>query len=86
MNIDSIQRLLLLQSRLLCIYLSLFKIDLGKVSGSVGKFFGVECDLAKDEDIQKMFNWIKNHPELGQVDVCICNAGQIIMKSALRIS
>ena len=49
--------------------------DLAKASGSGGKFFGVECDLDKDEDIRKMFDWIRNHPELGQVDVCVANAG-----------
>jgi len=61
----------------------LLKIELEKTSGSGGKFFGVECDLDKDEDIQKMFNLIKNHPELGRVDVCICNAGQLLIKSDL---
>ena len=49
--------------------------ELEKSSGSRGKFFGFECDLDKDEDIRRMFDWIQNHPELGQVDVCICNAG-----------
>ena len=49
--------------------------DMAKVSGSGGKFYGTECDLDNDADIRKMFDWIKNHPDLGQVDVCICNAG-----------
>ena len=57
--------------------------DLAKASGSGGKFFGVECDLDKDEDIRKMFDWIRNHPELGQVDVCVANAGLPLKFSCL---
>ena len=62
-------------------YLSFVITELEKKSGSGGKFFGIECDLDKDEDIQKMFDWIKNHPELGQIDVCICNAGIFLINT-----
>ncbi len=62
--------------------------ELEKKSGSGGKFFGIECDLDKDEDIRKMFDWIKNHPELGHVDVCICNAGTcfIIIRVNIKVN
>ena len=46
-----------------------------EATGSGGRFFAAECDLGKDDDIRKTFDWIRNHPDLGQVDVCICNAG-----------
>lgn len=59
----------------------IFWTELEKKSGSGGKFFGIECDLDKDEDIRNMFEWIKNHPELGQVDVCICNAGKFLLNN-----
>ena len=44
-------------------------------AGTGGRFFAAECDLSKDEDIRRTFDWIRNHPDLGQVDVCVCNAG-----------
>ena len=62
-------------------YLSFVITELEKKSSSGGKFFGIECDLDKDEDIRKMFDWIKNHPELGQIDVCICNAGIFLINT-----
>ena len=31
--------------------------------------------MEQDAEIRNMFDWIRNNPELGQVDVCICNAG-----------
>ena len=52
-----------------------FKSELSIVSGSGGKFFGFECDLEKEGDIRNLFDQIEKHPELGHVDVCICNAG-----------
>ncbi len=61
---------------------------MAKASGSGGQFFGVECDLDKDEDIRAMFDWIRQHPDLGQVDVCICNAGNegLISRSWISIA
>lgn len=44
-----------------------------KNSGSAGEVFPVECDLRKEEDILKMFRFIKE--ELGGVDLCVNNAG-----------
>jgi NAD(P)-dependent dehydrogenase (short-subunit alcohol dehydrogenase family) len=52
-------------------------------SGSGGKFFGIECDLEKDEDIRKMFESIKNNQDLGRVDVCICNAGLFVISKSM---
>ncbi len=53
--------------------------DLATESGSGGKFYGVECDLERDDDIKNLFDFIRNHAELGQVDVCICNAGDFLV-------
>ena len=52
-----------------------FPAELSGTSGSGGKFFGLQCDMEQDAEIRNMFDWIRNNPELGQVDVCICNAG-----------
>jgi NAD(P)-dependent dehydrogenase (short-subunit alcohol dehydrogenase family) len=35
----------------------------------------MQCDLENVDEIQKMFEWIENEPELGRVDVCVPNAG-----------
>ena len=50
---------------------------MAKAAGTCGQFFAAECDLDLEEDIWRTFDWIRNHPDLGQVDVCICNAGEI---------
>jgi NAD(P)-dependent dehydrogenase (short-subunit alcohol dehydrogenase family) len=50
-------------------------LEKAEASGSGGRFFAAECDLGSDDDIKKTFQWIRDHPDLGQVDVCICNAG-----------
>ena len=31
--------------------------------------------MSKEDEVEKMFDWIENHPDLGRVDVCIPNAG-----------
>lgn len=41
-------------------------------SGS-GRIYARKCDVASEEDLLEMFDWIRN--ELGGVDVLICNAG-----------
>merc|ERR1712029_363809 len=39
------------------------------------KIWPYQCDVSKEDEVEKMFDWIENHPDLGQVDVCIPNAG-----------
>lgn len=34
-----------------------------------------QCDVANEDDVNKMFQWIENNPSLGRVDICIPNAG-----------
>ena len=38
-------------------------------------FYPFKCDLQKEDEINQMFQWIEEHPELGSIDVCIPNAG-----------
>jgi len=40
-----------------------------------GKLYAYKCDLSSEEDIRGLFKWIEEHSELGQVDVCVNNAG-----------
>ena len=40
-----------------------------------------KCDLSNTKNVQDMFEWIENHPELGKVDICVCNAGKPMAKS-----
>jgi len=40
-----------------------------------GKLYARQCDLEQESDIRDLFQWIENNKELGQVDVCINNAG-----------
>ena len=35
----------------------------------------LQCDVANEDDVTQMFEWIENNPNLGKVDVCIPNAG-----------
>ncbi|XP_017876987.2 farnesol dehydrogenase-like, partial [Ceratina calcarata] len=44
--------------------------ELGK-----GKFYPLECDVRKEEDILKVFQWVQK--ELGGVDILVNNAGVI---------
>merc|ERR1719458_2396565 len=34
-----------------------------------------QCDVANENDVNQMFEWIENNPDLGKVDICIPNAG-----------
>ena len=45
-----------------------------------------KCDMAKTDEIKKMFDWIENHKELEKVDVCICNAGIELHKTLSIVS
>ena len=38
-------------------------------------FYPFKCDLQKEDEINSMFQWIHDHPDLGAIDVCIPNAG-----------
>lgn len=40
-----------------------------------GKFYARECDITKNEDVEKTLNWVKEN--LGSIDVLINNAGVI---------
>ncbi|XP_033212331.1 3-alpha-hydroxycholanate dehydrogenase (NADP(+))-like [Belonocnema kinseyi] len=40
-----------------------------------GKFYALECDIAKEEDATKIFNWGKNN--LGSAHVLVNNAGTV---------
>jgi len=39
------------------------------------KIHAYKCDVGNEEEVAKMFDWIESHPDLGQVDVCVPNAG-----------
>ncbi|ODM90321.1 Dehydrogenase/reductase SDR family member 11 [Orchesella cincta] len=43
-----------------------------------------KCDVSKDEELEKMFEWIENHH--GGVDVCVNNAGFSYDKPLLEIT
>ena len=45
-----------------------------------------QCDLADISSVQSMFEWIKNHPDLGRLNICICNAGFAIAKPLTELS
>lgn len=37
--------------------------------------FPYKCDLSNDEEVEQMFDWIHDNPELGRIDICVANAG-----------
>ena len=37
--------------------------------------FILQCDVGNENDVNQMFEWIENNPDLGKVDICIPNAG-----------
>ena len=39
------------------------------------KLYAYECDLNQTANIEAMFQWINDHPDLGHVDLCVANAG-----------
>jgi len=46
-----------------------------QLKGEQGRLYSRRCDVAEENQIREMFNWIEEHPDLGRVDVCINNAG-----------
>lgn len=34
-----------------------------------------KCDVSKEDEVGKLFEWVEAHPDLGKVDVCVPNAG-----------
>jgi NADP-dependent 3-hydroxy acid dehydrogenase YdfG len=48
------------------------------------QYFSYQLDLNDTEAIAEMFKWIENHPQLGGVDVCVCNAGTVFSNSLLE--
>ncbi|CAL8135347.1 unnamed protein product [Orchesella dallaii] len=48
-----------------------------------GKLIAYKCDLAKPDEIEKMFTWVKAN--YGGVDVMINNAGTSVMKPILEM-
>ncbi|XP_017760260.1 PREDICTED: farnesol dehydrogenase-like [Eufriesea mexicana] len=55
----------------------LFSTEIGK-----NKFYPIECDVTKEEDILKAFKWVEK--ELGGVDVLVNNAGINTMKPIIE--
>ncbi|CAK9805443.1 Farnesol dehydrogenase [Anthophora plagiata] len=47
------------------------QVEIGK-----NKFYPIECDVTKEQDIVKAFNWVEK--ELGGVDILVNNAGLAI--------
>ena len=41
-----------------------------------GRFFAVECDVAKEEDVTRIFQWVKKN--LNNVHVLVNNAGIVM--------
>lgn len=44
-----------------------------------GKFYPMECDITKNEDVVKSLNWVKKN--FGYIDVLVNNAGVLYLKS-----
>lgn len=44
----------------------------------------LQCDLRNDKEVEDMFQWIKDEPGLGRIDVCVANAGISPDKSLLE--
>ena len=40
-----------------------------------GSIYPYKCDVSDKDQVEKMFAWIESNPELGQVDICVANAG-----------
>ena len=45
-----------------------------------------KCDMSNAEEVLAMFNYIETNADLGQVDVCICNAGLALGKPLSLLS
>ncbi|CAG7838082.1 unnamed protein product [Allacma fusca] len=52
--------------------------------GYVDKLLSYKCDIAKEDEIEKMFQWIEE--KVGGVDVCINNAGIAVAEPLLGIA
>lgn len=48
------------------------------------KIYAYKCDVGNDNEVEKMFEWIESHPDLGQVDVCVPNAGFTYQESLME--
>ncbi|ODM87480.1 Dehydrogenase/reductase SDR family member 11 [Orchesella cincta] len=48
-----------------------------------GKLIPYKCDISKDDELEKMFEWIKIHQG---VDVCVNNAGFTFAKPLLEMT
>jgi len=55
-------------------------ISLGSFSG---KFFPRQCNIEIESEIRDLFSWIESNEELGNVDVCINNAGMSTAENLL---
>jgi len=49
-----------------------------KLEGQKGRLYAFECDVSKEDDILKAFQWAENN--LGGVDILINNAGVLVIE------
>lgn len=52
-----------------------------KLKGQKGCLYAMECDMRKEQDILKVFQWTEK--ELGGVDILINNAGVLVSENII---
>lgn len=57
-----------------------------EINTSSTLFYPYKCDMVQDKEIKDMFDWIKQHKDLGSLEVTVCNAGMAVYKSLLEAS
>lgn len=60
-----------------------FQDEMKMVKGK-GKFYALECDISKEEDVTKAFNWVKTN--LGCVNVLVNSAGILVFGPIIGIT
>ena len=51
-----------------------------------GQIVPYKCDMTNTDEVLAMFKYIESNPDLGQIDVCICNAGLALGKPLSQLT
>ncbi|XP_033212332.1 farnesol dehydrogenase-like [Belonocnema kinseyi] len=54
--------------------------DIKPIEGK-GKFYALNCDVSKEQDVNQIFEWVKEN--LGGVHILVKNAGVVILRKII---